>query len=68
MLVNLIQCQGKRGVFNYQKCVCTKSSNLLCNKFFRKFSFQSLFGLLLMNSIVLSLLFLRDDEECENYC
>ena len=40
-----------------QKCVCANSSNLFSDKMFPKFGFQSLLGLLLTNSIFLSLLF-----------
>ena len=57
MLVDLIQYQGTIGVFNSQKYVCAISSNLFSDKLFPKLSFRSLLGLLLMNSIFLTLLF-----------
>ena len=57
MPVNLIQYRGAIGVFNCNKCVCANSSNLFSDKLFPKLSFQSLLGLLLTNSIFLSLLF-----------
>ena len=56
---NLIQY---RGIFNCRKCVITKSSNLFSNKLLRKlrkFTFQSLLSLLLINSMFLSLLFFK---------
>ena len=56
MPVNLIQYRGAIGVFNCKKCVCANSSNLFSDKLFPKLSFQSLLGLLLTNSIFLSLL------------
>ena len=57
MPVNLIQYGGAIGVFNCNKCVFANSSNLFSDKLFPKLSFQSLLGLLLTNSIFLSLLF-----------
>ena len=51
----LIQYREAIGVFNCQKCDCANLSNLFFDKLFAKFSFQSLLGLLLMNSIFLSL-------------
>ena len=57
MSVNLIQYRGAIGVFNSKKCVCANSSNFFSDKLFPKLSFQSLLGLLLTNSIFLSLLF-----------
>ena len=57
MPANLIQYRGAIGVFNCKKCVCANSSNLFSDKLFPKLSFQSLLGLLLTNSIFLSLLF-----------
>ena len=57
MPVKLIQYRGAKGVFNCKKCVSTNSSNLFSDKLFPKLSFQSLLGLLLTNSIFLSLLF-----------
>ena len=57
MPVNLIQYRRAIGVFNCNKCVSANSSNLFSDKLFPKLSFQSLLGLLLTNSIFLSLLF-----------
>ena len=57
MPVNLIQYWGTIGVINSKKCVCANSSNLFSDKLFPKLSFQSLLGLLLTNSVFLSLLF-----------
>ena len=57
MSVNLIQYRVAIGVFNCKKCVSANSSNLFSDKLFPKLSFQSLLGLLLTNSIFLSLFF-----------
>ena len=57
MPVNLVQYGGIIGVFNCLKYVCANSSNVCSDKLFPKFSFQSMLGLLLMNSIFSSLLF-----------
>ena len=57
MPVNLIQYWGAIGVFKCKKCVCVNSFNLFSGKLFPKLSFHSLLGLLLTNSVFLSLLF-----------
>ena len=56
MPVNLIQYRGAIGVFNYKKYVCVNSSKFFPDKLFPKLSFQNLLGLLLTNSIFLTIL------------